>query len=359
MFKNKKNLCVLVLVMVLLSGCSQPKEVHDGTRSIVDMAGRTVEIPKEIKTVYSTGPIGTVFLYTLAPEKLAGWNHDLREVEKAYINENYHDLPALGTWRGVKYDGNVEELLKVKPDLIINMGDVDEKYIADTDAIQEQLGIPVLMVDGQIQNSPASYRFLGDILEVKDRAEALAKYCDETMTDVIGKLDAISEDKRTPLYYAEGIKGLETQAKGSLNSEILQLAGAENVADPGLEKNVRRMEISFEQLLNWDPEVIILSTDGDQKGELYNTITGKGICESLTAVKNQQVYEIPNAPYDWINRPPSVNRIIGIRWLANLLYPDVYKVDIKEEVKEFFHLFYQYDLSPSEIDNILHRSLRK
>lgn len=358
MVKNKKKtgFIILTMIMIMLSGCGQSQTSDNIMREIVDMAGRTIEIPTEINKVYSTGPIGTVFLYTLSPEKIAGWNHDLREVERTYINEDYHDLPALGTWRGLKYSGNIEELLKVKPDLIINMGDVDEKYIADTDAIQKQLGIPVLMVDGGINSSSDSYKFLGEILGVEDRSELLAQYCEDTIIEVVKKLSLIPENKKKRLYYAEGIKGLETQAKGSMNSEILDLAGVINVAEPGIDGNVNRIEISLEQLLNWDPEVIILSTDGDLDGELYKTITEDAIWSELNAVKNQEVYEIPSAPYDWINRPPSVNRIIGIKWLSNLLYPEVYKLDIKDEISEFFSLFYQHNLSPEDLDKILLRS---
>lgn len=347
-----------VLLSLLITACGSLGSLNKNPVSVTDMAGRSVEIPRKINKVYSTGPTGTVFLYTLAPEKLAGWNHEPRDAEKAFTQEKYHELPALGTWRGVKYDGNVEELLKTKPDLIINMGDVDQKYIADTDAIQEQLGIPVLMVDGSIDNFAAAYRYLGGILGVKSRAEALAKYCEETLTQVAGKLEGILGDERVRVYYAEGLEGMETEAKGSLNSEILDLAGAVNVADPGLEKNVRRMEVSFEQLYIWDPEVIILSTDGEQKGRLYSTVMSDSLWGNISAVNNAQVYEIPVAPYDWINRPPSVNRIIGIKWLANLLYPEIYDVDIVEEVKEFFNLFYQHELTQEEIDIIFQRSLR-
>lgn len=361
MLKNKKIIvsCML-LIILLVSGCDKSREIPESNnRQVVDMAGRTVEIPKEIKKVYSTGPIGTIFLYTLAPKKLSGWNNDLRDVEKRYINEEYHQLPVLGTWRGAKYNGNIEELLKVKPDLIINMGDLDASYIADTDTIQEQLGIPVLMIDGSIDNAAEAYRYLGKVLDLEDRAEQLAKYCIQTMTDVSDKLGNIPADEKVRLYYAEGTKGLETEAKGSLNAEILELAGAVNVADPGVDQNVRRMQVSFEQLLKWDPDVIILSTDGDRKGQLYNSITREGVWNNIKAVKNKQIYEIPNAPYDWINRPPSVNRLIGIKWLANLLYPETYKVDMKKEIREFFNLFYQYNLSQTEVEEILQRSVRK
>ena len=84
----------------------------------------------------------------------------------------------------------------------------------------------------------------------------------------------------------------------------------------------------------------------------------KELWNNIKAVKNGKVYEVPIAPYDWINRQPSVNRVIGVRWLANLLYPDIYDVDIKEEIREFFSLFYQYDLSDEEMATLLEKSLR-
>lgn len=87
---------------------------------IEDMSGRTVEVPMEINKVISSGPTGTVFLYTLAPDKLGGWNSPLREAEKRYIQSQYHNLPIVGTWRGSTSSGNVEEVVKIKPDLVIS-----------------------------------------------------------------------------------------------------------------------------------------------------------------------------------------------------------------------------------------------
>lgn len=344
--------CV-ILAILFLSSCSQPKESPaPSIKKVVDMAGRTVEIPAKIKKVYATGPIGTIFMYTLAPDLLVGWNSGLREGEKKYIDPKYHHLPVLGTWRGTKYEGNIEELLKIKPDLIINMGDVDEKYRADTDEIQATLGIPVLMVDGKIENSAAAYKFLGNVLGKTERAAQLAGYCDGVLQDVVKRMSTLPEEKKPKVYYAAGARGLETEARGSLNAEIMDLAGARNVADPGLEKNVRRMQVSLEQLLIWDPEIIIISCDGDEKHTLYNSIINDPGWTNISAVKNGRVYEIPAVPYDWINRPPSVNRIIGIKWLANLLYPEDYRVDIKKETKEFFALFYGYSLNETELGQL-------
>lgn len=79
----------------------------------------------------------------------------------------------------------------------------------------------------------------------------------------------------------------------------------------------------------------------------------------LKAVQNKQVYEIPSAPYNWFDRPPSVNRIIGFKWLGNLLYPDIYTYDIISEARDFYKQFYHYDLTVEEAEELLVNSLRK
>jgi len=317
------------------------------------MVGRTLEIPQEIKKIYATGPLGTIFLYTLAPDFLAGWNNDLRPAEKKYILPKYHTLPVLGTWRGTNTSGSVEELLKVDPDVIINMGDVDPKYIADTEKIQDLLGIPVLMADGSLDNLEKTYQFMGNLLGVEKRAKQLADYSLGILAEIQEKTGKIPVEKRLTVYYAEGPKGLETEPKGSLNGEVIELSGGINVADPGLDQPIKRMQVSLEQVLTWNPDVIIISSDGDSKHEVYNTITTDGAWQHIEGVKSKKVYEIPYGPYDWLNRPPSIMRILGIQWLTNVLYPEVYNVDINEKIKDFFEKFYSYELSEEEINELL------
>jgi iron complex transport system substrate-binding protein len=70
-----------------------------------------------------------------------------------------------------------------------------------------------------------------------------------------------------------------------------------------------------------------------------------------------RVYQIPRGPFDWFDRPPSISRILGVRWLGNLLYPDLYQYDIKAEVKRFYKLFYQIDLSDAQLQELMGRAL--
>lgn len=352
---------ILVLFVQLLSGCSTQQtdaEAAAITRTVSDMAGRTVEIPALVNKVYATGTIGSILLYTLAPEKLAGWNSALSDTEKVYIDSKYHYLPVLGSWKGTKLKGNIEELLKTEPDLIINVGDVSEAYISDANAIAQQLHIPVIMVDGRLEKTADAYEFLGDILNVSERAKKLAEYSSQALSEVRGAVGNIPENERVSYYYAEGVKGLETETGNTLNTEALSLAGAVNVADKALDKSSRRIQVSLEQILDWDADLIIISADGDGRHQLYNEITS-GSWRNIEAVKNGMVYEIPFAPYDWLNRPPSANRLIGIKWLANLLYPDVYEINMRKEIQSYFMQFYSYEFSDEDMNVLLKLSERK
>lgn len=348
---------LIMLLMFSVTGCNNPETTGDSDYvEIKDMAGREVRIPQHINKVYATSSVGSIFVYTLAPEKLAGWNSPLRDEEKKYILSEYHNLPVLGRWNGNSNTGNIEELIKVHPDVIISMGDVSPQYIADADAIQKQLDIPVLMVEGSLKNMDQAYRFLGGLLEKEERAGKLADYCTNTWKEIDRWLQNIPENDRVRIYYAEGPAGLETERKGTVNSEAIDLAGGLNVANPNESENIRRMQVSLEQLLLWDPQVIIISTDGDRHHEVYNSITNSSKWKNLQAVQNQQVYEIPNAPYDWINRPPSVMRLLGVKWLAGILYPDYYSIDLEKDMKQFYKDFLFYNLSDQEAKLIIQKA---
>jgi iron complex transport system substrate-binding protein len=354
------TLILTLLVSTIVMGCQQNEAPNQeaGTKTITDMAGREVVVPANISKVYSTSATGSVFLYTLAPEKLAGWNSKLREEEKKFIAPKYQQLPVLGRWKGNNPTGSIEDLLKEKPDIIISVGDVTPEYTSDADAIQDLTGIPVVMLDGSLRETAAAYRFLGALINEEERAEELASYCDQTLKEINTNIESLKDEEKVRVYYAEGMEGLETEISGTVNSEAFDLAGAKNVAVPA-SADVRRMQVSLEQIIKWDPELIIISTDGDPNHTVYNKILKERTWADIKAVKDAEVYEIPSGPYDWLNRPPSVVRFIGVRWLSSLLYPDLVSFDIREDIKEFYSLFFDYELTDQEIENLLLRSERK
>lgn len=352
MFK-KGVLLLLIFLFGMFGGCSQKFAPADHTRKIIDMAGREVSVPQKIEKVFSTSAAGSVFIYTLAPEKLVGWNWDLTPEEKKFISPPYQNMPNLGSWSG-KNTANIEEILKIYPDVIISMGYVDATAVSQADQIQAQLGIPVVLVDGELTRLDKAYEFAGELLGARPRARELGAYCRETVNAITSNAKLIPQDRQVRVYYAEGPTGLQTEARGSEHTRVLDLVGGVNVAAIPGERGKGMASVSLEQVLSWNPEVIL--TWSKTHGGAYDLILTDPKWKSIKAVKTGRVYEVPHGPFNWFDRPPSVNRLLGLKWLASLLYPETFDYNLAAEVKEFYARFYHYRLSDEELSELLARS---
>lgn len=352
-------LIILILALSVFAGCGKKQSAENKVRTVVDMAGRSVSIPTKVEKVYTPSPIGTIVMYTLDEKKLVGLNYKLSDIEKKYTSEYYKKLPVLGGWFGKGNTGNVEEIIKAKPDVIISMGDINNSSKSQAEDLQKKLGTPVLLVDGKLENMDKAYEFLGDIIGEKERAKELGNYCKKTTDETKAAVANVPQEKRIKVYYAEGTKGLETDPKGSPHTEVLDLVGGINVADVPLKSGYGRSEVSIEQVLSWNPDMIIVGADAGFATNSLPSIMKDPAWKNIKAVKEKQVYQIPFAPFSWFDRPPAVNRIIGVKWLANLLYPDYVKIDLKAETKEFYKLFYHRDLTEAEVNELLQNAERR
>ena len=361
----------LVMSISLLTGYSETKAATEEptqsaeqdatqetaeTREITDMAGRKVTVPtaENIKSVFSAGPVAAIFLYMVAPDKLLGWNYELNDVEKSIILDKYQDLPNFGMGDAVNY----EAVIAANPTIAINSGKINDAMVSDCDALSESLGIPVVAVDNELNNSAEAFRFMGELLGVEDHAEELAQYAEQVFTD-INALSDIPEEKKVSVYFGNGEDSLETAPRGSQHAQILDVINAVNVADLELGDG-SRVQISAEQLLAWDPDVIVVN--GEPKADKSGNSAAEDILSnpdyaSLKAVQDQKVYGTPNAPFSWVDRPAGPNRLIGMRWFSALIYPEYIKCDINEEIHKFFDLFYHVDLSDEQLENVLKGTL--
>lgn len=374
MKKHRQLLALLICLVMsvsLLTGYSETKaateeQAQSGeqdatqetaeTREITDMAARKVTVPaaENIESVFSAGPVAAIFLYMVAPDKLLGWNYELNDVEKSIILDKYQDLPNFGMGDAVNY----EAVIAANPTIAINSGKINDTMVSDCDALSESLGIPVVAVDNELNNSAEAFRFMGELLGVEDHAEELAQYAEQVFTD-INALSDIPEEKKVSVYFGNGEDSLETAPRGSQHAQILDAINAVNVADLELGDG-SRVQISAEQLLAWDPDVIVVN--GEPKADKSGNSAAEDILSnpdyaSLKAVQDQKVYGTPNAPFSWVDRPAGPNRLIGMRWFSALIYPEYIKCDINEEIHKFFDLFYHVDLSDEQLENVLKGTL--
>lgn len=328
-----------------------------GTVAITDHADRQVDVPAKVDRVFCTGPTGTALVYTLAPELLVGWNITPTEQEKEYIPAEYRPTVGLGGWFGKNTTGNVEEIIKVAPDVVLSIGTIDEAAVSDAERIQGLLGTPVVLIDSTLTKTGDAYRFAGKILGVPERAEQLATYSDEVIRQAQENTAALAENDRVTLYYAEGGKGLHTDPEGSSHTEVFTLVGARNVADVELQQGYGMSPVSLEQVIAWNPEVIVVASDPAGETNVYEQITTSADWATIKAVQDGRVYVIPHGPFDWVDRPYSVGRILGIPWIGNLLYPELYDFDMEAKVKEFYKLFYHFDLTETQLQALIEHAV--
>lgn len=309
-------------------------------RIFIDSLGREIKLPAQIDTVAPSGQVAQMVLYTAAPDKLAGIAVSFTEDAKAFIDEKYTQLPVLGQFYGKNANLNMEELVKINPDVVVDIGQKKDGMEDDLNQLQEQIGIPVVFIEATFDTMDQTYQMLGELLGNKEEMQVLADYCSKTVEHAKTVTAELTEDEKVRVYIAREEEGLGTDAKGSFHAETLDLVGAVNAADVEVVGTGGGSIVSMEQLMIWNPDVILVYTE-----DVYHTIISSGLWAELDAVKNDMVYLIPSGPYNYISNPPSVNRLIGVNWLGNLLYPDKYIFDT-ETVMEFYEKFYH--VTPTE-----------
>ena len=280
-------------------------------------------------------PVCTVLVYTLAPELLAGWNYQPDPGEMKWIVEPYRKLPVLGGWFGKNNTGNIEEIIKAHPDVLISAG--DPLAVSTAERVQEQSHLPVFVGDGSLKSLDKLYLAVGELLGRQARAAELAEYCRKTVREMEVKVAAIPLARRRRVYYAEGPTGLETDPGGSAHSEAIDFAGGLNVAQVPAQGGYGHIPVSMEQVLQVG--------SGNRNRRLRPQFVARRFLSerlagpALAARQSREahaVFEAPQYPFNWIDRPPSVNRIIGIKWLANLFYPELFHYDIRAETSDFY-----------------------
>ena len=240
----------------------------------------------------------------------------------------------------------MEAVLAMKPDIILDVGTVNPTYASLADKVQEQTGIPYVLIDGTFANTPKSLREIGELLGEKEQAEKLAAYTEAAMQRLDKVVAEVPADQRPRVYYGRGPDGLETGLAGSINMEVLSAVGATNVAEAAGKGSLA--SVSLEQILSWNPDVILTLSPKFQKSVLSDPSWA-----GIKAVKDGRVFRAPALPFGWFDAPPGVNRAIGVSWLTSALYPGKAEVDLKAETRGFYKLFYHVDLTDEQLGKLL------
>lgn len=360
MNKNVKRLLALVLALVMslsLFACGQKQQedkTDDGTqtettRVFTDSCGREVTVPADIQKIAVSGPLAQMVVFAIAPDRMVGVANAWDESAKAYFDAKYLELPLLGQLYGGKGELNLETLLAAAPDVVIDVGEHKDSMAEDLDALQEQTGIPFVHIDAYLASMDDTYAMLGDLLAMPNEAQGLADYCRYAYDKVKAIADSV---EKVNLLYVTGEEGLNVIAKGSYHAEAIDmLCNNLAVVDEPSSKGTGN-EVDMEQILNWNPAAVIFAP-----GSIYSTVADNENWQTIPAIRDGRYYEVPMDPYNWMGFPPSVQRILGMQWMAKVLYPDAADYDMYETTQTYFQLFYHCDLTAEQYAALTAHSL--
>jgi iron complex transport system substrate-binding protein len=312
----------------------------------VDYAERYVVVPDRVGRVMTANPAADVLVFVLAPEKLLGWSAPLTRGQRAYIPAKFARLPVLGELARPNPPDAAPIVARMHPDLIIEAGPITPEAAARADRVQQQTGVPYLVLDNGIQATPHVLRIMGALFGAAERGNDLGKYTDYAIDALRGRLLIAPADQRPLVYYGRGPDGLQTGLAGSQAMADIDQAGVINVAARlgGGELTM----VTRDQIFAWNPAIVIA-----EQHSFYNSLLHSTAWRGLSAVANKRVYLAPADPFGWIEDPPGVNRIIGLYWLTALFYPDQYQEDLRTNARDFYDKFYRINLTDRQLEALV------
>lgn len=312
-----------------------------------DSAGREVELPVNIERIVPSGPLGQQILLSIAGDMLVALTNDVSDGQAFYLGEHYKELPVVGQFFGSQ-DMNMEELARLAPQVVIDIGEPKGSIAEDMDTITMQTGIPAIFIEADLVNSGDAYRTLGELLGKVEKGAALGDYCDRVYADVTSKMNEVPEEDRYSFAYLMGDNGLNALSEGTYHATIMDMLGNNVVEVESPSSRGSGDEINMEQLIIWDPEYIFFAS-----GSVYSEVETDSAFSTLKAIQAGNYYEVPGLPYSWLGSPPSVNRYIGLQWMAYILYPDVFTEDFEGITLEYYKLFYDFEMSSEEYSEMM------
>ena len=252
------------------------------------------------------------------------------------------DLPTGAVGGG--FAPNIEELLATDPDLVFQVGFIGDDVLAPIIAA----GLPVLTINVTANDDAMDWiPMMGAAYGVEDRADWILSWRKETLASITQTLAGLGdEDRPTVAHLARYGDALRVVGGGHFRSWQIEAMGGVNVAS---EVPQRSAEISAEQLIAWDPEIILLNAF--QPDLMPQMVYDDPVLQSLAAVRERRVYAFPVGGDRW--EAPVAESPLGWMWLSELLHPDRFRWDYTAEITAAHEMLYGQTPPPNAIGRML------
>lgn len=318
-----------------------------GPIEIVDQLGKTItfdEVPKRMATCII--PLPSIFFAVMGDtDTMVGCNPaSMPAYEKSTLKAMYPSMANVNTdWCARDFTVNVEELLKLEPDVVFQWTTQPEQIEK-----MEEAGLKVIALKyGTVDDLKTWVDLLGRLFRREERAEFLKQYFDEQIAEVTEVTDELTDDQRPVAIHLS--EDLTVNGTG-FTPYWMEKSGAN---DPAATLDSQSVKVDMEQILAWNPEYVFIGnfTEIMPSDLMENRFDGED-WSLVKAVQEGNVYKIPIGGYRW--DPPCVETPLMVKWLATTMHPDLFlDMAMEDEVKRFYEDVYDYQLSDEEVESIL------
>ena len=318
-------------------------------KTVIDMSGRTVSLPASINRVaILSGPCTPDMYIVNASDKISAITDSVKKRKFLLkIDPSLKDKP---TPRMGGNDMSLEELFANDPDICIG-------YISDIEAIDQHSNLTTISLGTPASNFTSQkeeIRLFGQIFGREKQAEAYVAYLNNTLNKIAVHISDISDKDRKSVYFGFGTDYLTTYGNNTFMQERLEAAGCRNSAE-SIEPPLKITEgggsqtVNIERVLTWNPDIIIIE-EGTP-----DTLYADPKWKDVTAIKEKQVYVIPEGSFRW-NRRSAEGAVLFTEWMAITAYPQNFTdVNYTNDLKDFYLKIFNYKLNDSDIQMILHK----
>lgn len=327
------------VLILLFTALSVAATTPNGKVEVVDQAGLTVSIPQPVERIVSVYGISTYYVYALGAgdRMVSAWYVQIKGLGQApaALREIEPDLDAKLSFG----QPNLEDIVAKDPDLVLT-NPVKHGNLADR---LNNLGIPAIQYAAETPETMKEAMLLtGKALgpDTTARAQEFADYYDRVMEAIGTATDDIPADKQLHVYFC-GSNPLRAASGDMYQSLMIDTAGGIPVT-----RDLRGYwnDLNLEQVLVWKPDVIIITSYG---GLTPAQVLDDPDWQSVPAVRDGRVYKMPALAAAWDTPVP--DSLLGIMWLAHVLYPHQIGFDLAAECRAFYSRFYGYVLSDEEV----------
>ncbi len=308
-----------------------------------DQNGNKLHFDKSIKSV-ALFPV-PLASFSLSVENNASRIASVHPIAKKNINRGMlakmikgaSDIPAGGI--GDDFTPNIEELIKLSPELVVQWGMRGEKIIEPL----RKVGLKVALINlkGTEEDPLFWFDMLGKIYEKESKAKQILA----NRAAVRAKVENFAQsliNKPKVLFIFVRDKSYEAAGKNTYFDYEILLSGGQNAA-----KFDGFRILNKEEIIVQNPDIILLSNfDELTPSDFFNDKILKGV----KAVKQKAIYKMPLGGDMW--EPPTCESHLAWAWFS-VLFSGQDHINLKDEMKNSYKLLYEYDLNDEEIAKIL------